>query len=177
MPPIRFLVSSADTSLHQAQLMRDMWMQELGCREDQIIIEQVQFGALLASTRRDAGAARPDMWELGWASYYPDENNWLGDLLHCQDSENRQDRPCSDADNLIRQANVTHSAEERAVLYRQVENLFFGEGGIMPLVPLYARADFVLRQSWLTYTPALFGGEQYDTYHVDPVIKELERSR
>jgi ABC-type oligopeptide transport system substrate-binding subunit len=154
-----------------------MWMQELGCLEEQIIIEQVQFGTLLANTRRDAGAARPDMWELGWASYYPDENNWLGDLLHCEESENRQDRPCSEADELIRQANQAISPEERAALYRQAEGMFFGEGGILPLVPLYARADYVLRQSWLAYTPALFGGEQYDTYLVDSVVKELERSR
>jgi oligopeptide transport system substrate-binding protein len=177
MPPIRFLVSSSDTSLHQAQLMRDMWMQELGCAEDQIIIEQVQFGTLLASTRRDAGAARPDMWELGWASYYPDENNWLGDLLHCQDSENRQDRPCSEADDLIRQAGIATTGSQRAALYRQVEGMFFGEGGIVPLVPLFARADYILRQPWLAYTPALFGGEQYDTYSVDPVVKELEQNR
>ncbi|MBK7893929.1 MAG: hypothetical protein IPJ90_03365 [Anaerolineaceae bacterium] len=29
------------------------------------------FGTLLANTRADAGAARPDIWELAWASVLP----------------------------------------------------------------------------------------------------------
>jgi oligopeptide transport system substrate-binding protein len=176
MPPITILISSLDTALHQAQLVRDMWMEELGCQEDQFEIQQVQFGTLLANTQPEAGGNRPDLWELGWASYYPDESNWVGDVLHCEESENRQDRPCGEVDELIREAAVTIDPAERTALYRQIETTFFGEEGIIPLIPLYARADYVLRQSWLLYTPATFGGEQYDTYQLDPVVKELERS-
>lgn len=48
----------------------------------------------------------------------------------------------------------------------------------MPLVPLYIRSGPRLVQTWVTsYTPATFGGEQYDSYEIDMVIKELERSR
>lgn len=178
MPPIRFLVTSADLSLLQAELIRDMWIEELGCTEEQIIIEQVQFGTLLANTRGDAGAARPDLWELGWASYYPDAHNWLGDLLHCVDSENRQNRPCSEVDELIRQANNSANSEERAQLYRQIESLFFSKDGTLPIAPLYVTGSEMLVQSWLTtYTPAMFGGDQYDTFFVDAVTKRLERSR
>lgn len=176
MPPITMLISSLDTALHQAQLIRDMWMEELDCPEDLFTIQQVQFGTLLANTRQEAGGDRPDVWELGWASYYPDEHNWLSDVLHCEESENRQARPCGEVDELMRQAAVTIDPAERTALYRQIETLFFAEDGIMPLIPLYERADYVLRQSWLTYTPATFGGEQFDTYQIDPVVKELERS-
>jgi hypothetical protein len=90
MPPVTYMVSSSDIALQQAELVRQMWMEELGCTEEQIMIEQVQFGVLLANTRPDAGFQRPDLWDLGWASYYPDQANWLGDVLHCEDSENRQ---------------------------------------------------------------------------------------
>lgn len=176
MPPITILISSLDTALHQAQLMRDMWMEELGCQESQFEIQQVQFGTLLANTRPDAGGNRPDVWELGWASYYPDESNWVGSVLHCQESENRQARPCGEVDELIREAAVTLDPAKRTALYRQIETAFFGEDGIMPIVPLYVRADYVLRQSWLVYTPATFGGEQFDTYKLDAVVKELGRS-
>jgi ABC-type transport system substrate-binding protein len=161
----------------QAELIVKMWIDELGCTEEQIIVEQVQFGTLLANTRREAGASRPDVWELGWASYYPDAHNWMGDLLHCQDSENRQNRPCSEVDDLIRQAARTLDAGERQRLYREIENMFFNDMGIVPLVPLYVRGDYVLVQSWLNFTPALFGGEQYDTYTVDIEHKRLELSR
>jgi ABC-type oligopeptide transport system substrate-binding subunit len=178
IPPFIFMVSSSDLSLQQAELIRHMWIDELGCTEDQINIEQVQFGVLLANTHRNAGAARPDVFELAWASFYPDAHNWMGDLLHCEDSENRQNRPCGEEDDLIRQANTTLDEAERAAIYRELENRFFGDAGLMPLTPLYIRSDLWLVQSWLTsYTPALFGGEQYDTYQVDMTIKELERSR
>jgi ABC-type oligopeptide transport system substrate-binding subunit len=176
MPPITILISSLDTALHQAQLIRDMWMEELSCPESQFEIQQVQFGTLLASTQAEAGGVRPDVWELGWASYYPDESNWVGTVLHCEESENRQERPCSEVDDLIREAAVTIDLDERTALYRQIETMFFGEEGIMPVIPLYARADYFLRQSWLIYTPATFGGEQFDTYQIDPVVKELGRS-
>ncbi|HEX6386259.1 MAG TPA: peptide ABC transporter substrate-binding protein [Anaerolineae bacterium] len=177
MPDITFLVSSSDLSLRQAEIIRRMWVQELGCAEEQIVIEQVQFGALLANTRADAGSARPDVWELGWASYYPDAYNWAGDLLHCQESENRQNRSCSEVDELIRQMSSAVEFEQRYLLYREVENMFFGAEGVVPLAPLYVRGDFVLVQSWLNYAPALFGGEQYETYIIDAGSKRLERSR
>ena len=47
----------------------------------------------------------------------------------------------------------------------------------MPLAPLYVRGNEALVQSWLEFAPALFGGEQYDTYIIDVVTKDLERSR
>lgn len=177
LPPIKYMVSSSDLALQQAELLREMWVEELGCNEEQIIIEQVQFGDLLANTRPDAGENRPDLWDLGWVSYYPDENNWLRDVLHCTDSENRQNRPCHSTDNLIRQANENIPIDERMALYRQIEREFFGEEAIEPITPLYVQADYVLSHGWVTYTPAHFGGEQFDTYFVDADVKALERNR
>jgi ABC-type oligopeptide transport system substrate-binding subunit len=177
MPPITYMVSSSDLALQQAELLREMWQEELDCPEDVIVIEQVQFGTLLASTRSDAGAARPDMWDLGWASYYPDANNWMQDVLHCSHSENRQNRPCSEVDTLIDNAAVTDLPDFRIDLYRQIERLFFAEDGIEAISPLYARAEYVLNHAWVQFVPASFGGEQYDTYVIDVALKSFERSR
>ncbi len=177
IPPIRFLVASSDQSLRQAELIRQMWVRELGCSEDQIIIDQAQFGTLLANTRRDAGATRPDIWELGWASYYPDAHNWLSDLLHCADSENRQNRPCTEVDDMIRQAANELDIDARNALYRQIEAAFFSRDGLLPLSPLHIPGTYLLMQSWIEYTPALFGGEQYDTYFIDADLKRLQQSR
>lgn len=177
VPPFTFLVSSLDLSLRQAEYLRDIWEDELNCPEEVINIEQAPFGALLANTRADATSGRPDMWELAWAPYFPDAHNLLTDLLHCQDGDNRQRRECSEADTLMRRAGSTTDPAERQTAYRQIENLFFGEGGIFPLIPLYVRSQTFAAQGWLQYTPALFGGEQYDTYVVDNALKELERGR
>lgn len=177
MPPIRFLVNSSDLSLLQSEIIREMWIEELGCSEEQIIIEQVQFGILLANTRRDAGIGRPDIWELGWASFYPDAHNWYGDLLHCQDSENRQNRPCSEIDSLIRAAAQEIDFESRKAIYQELESSLFSRGGMVPLVPLYTTSQSYLVQTWLQFDPSNFGGQQYDRFFIDATLKELEQSR
>ena len=45
------------------------------------------------------------------------------------------------------------------------------------MAPLYVRGAYRMDQSWVNYTPAHFGGEQYDTYIIDATLKKLERSR
>ena len=178
---IRYLATTSDQSLRQAELITKMWQddkQGLGCPEEIFTIEQAQFGTLLANTRPDAGARRPDLFELGWASYYPDAHNWLGDLIHCEESENRENRPCSEVDDIIRQAAQTPDLEERWELYRQAENMLFNDDGLMPIIPLYVQSDTVLVQGWVEkFVPALFGGEQFDTYQLNASLKELEQSR
>jgi ABC-type oligopeptide transport system substrate-binding subunit len=174
MPPVTFQVSSADLSLRQAEIIRDMWVEELDCPKENIAIEQVPFGALLANTRRDSGGARPALWDLAWAPAFADAHNLLTDLLHCEDSENRQNRPCDEADALMRRATGSIDAAERSELYRQAENLLFGENGTHPIAPLYLRGRDLVAHNWLSFTPSTFGGEQYDTYVLDYNLKRLE---
>ncbi|MCP4361974.1 MAG: peptide ABC transporter substrate-binding protein [Chloroflexi bacterium] len=177
MPDFTILVSLSDLSLQQAELIRRMWIEELGCAEDQISIDQAQFGTLLANTRQSAGARRPDIWELAWAAYFPDAHNLMGDFLHCEEGENRRHQPCTAVDDDMRQANTLTDPVERVQMYRRVENELFGENGLMPIVPLYVRGESILVQNWLSFSAAISGGEQYDTYHIDMARKELERSR
>lgn len=177
LPPIRYMIGSTDQALFHAETVRNMWARELGCPEEQITIEQVHFGELLAKTHPDAGAERPDIWDLGWASYYPDAHNWLGEVLHCTLSENRQNRPCGEADELIAQAASSQDAEQRIARYREAERLFFGESGSQPIAPLFVQAEYLMVQPWLQYVPANFGGEQFDTYQLDAVVKRLEREQ
>ncbi len=177
LPEIRYLVGNTDLALFHAETLRSMWMRTLGCPENSIIIEQVQFGRVLAQTNPAAGPARPDIWDLGWNAYYPDAHNWLGEILHCTDSENRQNRPCSNADNLLSQAATTTETAERWSLYREVEQQFFGTDGEYPIAPLFVEARYVLIHPWLDFEPARFGGEQYDRYQLDPTTKRLERQQ
>ena len=178
LPDITYMTGPSDRQLQQAQLIRQMWMEELDCSEEQIRITQVQFGELLANTREGANpAVRPDIWELGWRPYFPDAHNWLHDLLHCTESENRSKRSCSAIDSRLQQAAGITDQEERLALYRQLERDLFADDGVMPIVPLFSRADYLARQSWLQYPPAYFGGEQYDFYVIDQTVKEISRSR
>lgn len=176
LPEITLLVSTADLSLRQAELLRDMWVEELGCLNESIRIEQAQFGALLVATHPDA-VGRPDMWELAWAPAFPDAHNLLTNLLHCEESENRQNRECSEADDLMRRAATVVEPAERTALYRQAESLFFSESGIFPIGPLYIRAREIIIHDWIEYTPVAFGGQHWDRVVVDATLKELQGIR
>ncbi len=176
LPDIRYLVSGSDTSLFQAELIRDMWVEELGCEPTQIIIEQVPFGTLLANTRAEAGALRPDVYDLGWSSYYPDAHNWLSDVLHCVDSDNRPRRECDETDQMMRRAR-TAVPDMRLELFRRVEEAYFGRGGSQPIAPLFVRGQYIVRQTWISLKPATFGGEQFDTYFIDAETKAIEQQK
>lgn len=178
MPPFTILVSASDRSLRQAELMRDMWVEELSCDESLIVIEQADFGVLLKNTQADAGVNRPDMWELAWAPFYADAHNFLFDVLHCSESENRQKRPCGQADQLLIEARLTNNAADRQRLYREVEKIFFSENGSLPVIPLYLRGDYVLIQTWVgALAPPMFGGIQYGDFRINANLKKLEQSR
>lgn len=177
MPPIRYMVGPSDQALFHAETLRDIWKRELNCPEDNIQIEQVSFGTLLESTQKDAGAIRPDIWDLGWASFYPDAHNWLFDILHCQQGDNRSNRPCSEVDTLLEQARASTSSEQRITLYHDAERLFFSENGLEPISPLYVEGTFILVHPWVTYEPSSFGGERLETYLLDAPQKALERQQ
>lgn len=175
LPEITFLVSSADLSLLQAEIIRNMWVEELECVKENIHIQQVQFGGLLAGTQQDA-TDRPDLWELAWAPTFPDAKNLITDLLHCDESENRQNRPCSKADSLLDQAGTVVDPVERMSRYRQAESQFFNETGSFPIAPLYVRAREIVVHDWINFSPVAFGGQQWDRIMLDASLKELERS-
>jgi len=177
LPPMTFLVSTADLSLLQAELLRDMWIAELGCAEETIQIEQVPFGELLNRTAAES-TQRPDLWELAWPPHYPDANAVLSDLFHCTDGENRQNRPCDDADRSMRQARIAPQIADRVELYREAENVFFSENGSFPVIPLYVRGDYLLAQNWMVdFTPVASGGQPFDTIWIDQELKRLEKDR
>lgn len=175
MTPVTLMVTTSDEALQQAEALQQMWRQELGCDEDVVQIIQVQFGTLLANTRQDAAALRPDMWILGWSAYYPDAYNWLTTVLHCRESENRPRRLCSSVDNVLEDAAATPDLSEQAELYRTAENEFFGEDGLQPVVPLFLRGRYEVAQIWVLYTPTSVGGPRFDTYELDVDLRVLER--
>lgn len=174
---IRYMIGTSDTELQLAELLIEMWVETLSCKKEQFEIQQIQFGALLANTRAQAGKARPDLFNLGWSSFYPDAHDWFSNIIHCSWRENRQNRPCSEVDTLIEQAYMAPQ-DQRDKLYRKLENMLFSEDGIYPIVPLYVRGEYRLIQDWVSFAvPSNFGGEQWDTYRVNQELKDIERNQ
>ena len=181
LPIIRYTVSSSDTSLFQAELVREMWEEELGCPEEKIVIEQIPFGEVLARTHQDAGSLRPDIWDLGWTGFYPDSHDWLIEIIHCRNGANRLKRPCAGVDNDILRA-AESAPDLRPDLYRNIESELFSEDGLYPVAPIYGEMRYYLRQTWLSLLPGSTLDQRndmilrhYDLFDINQELKEIEQ--
>ena len=73
----------------------------------------------------------------------------------------------------IEQACKETDPSRRIQLYRDIEEKFFGKDGEFPFMPIFLRIVYQAEHSWLSRTPALFGGEQWYNYYID-VDKQTE---
>jgi len=166
-PTVTLLGYSGQTTLNWIEYAQKQWEENLGCK-DVIQIEQQSFRELLAATAADVpDEEAPHMWTLGWGPDYPDENNWVGDVLWCENPGNRMKRECNEIDDMIVQAREETDPDKRVEMYREIEEKFFGPEGEMPMAPLILRIAFVAQHSWLTAPRALFGGDQYYNWTID----------
>jgi oligopeptide transport system substrate-binding protein len=174
-PTVTLLGYSGASTLAWIEFAQANWNDVLGCDPSLIQIEQQSFADLLATTQLPDDEA-PNMWTLGWGPDYGDENNWVGDVLHC-DITTRIARTCNETDDLIVQAREESDPETRIALYRQIEENFFGPEGEIPMFPIFVRIAFVARHSWFEKTDALFGGQQWYNYTVDNDAKQAARGQ
>ncbi|NOY98700.1 MAG: peptide ABC transporter substrate-binding protein [Chloroflexi bacterium] len=164
-PQVSLLGYSGQSTLNWIEFAQANWAENLGCSPDLITIEQQSFSELLATTKLPDEEA-PNMWTLGWGPDYADENNWVADVLSCQTAL-RMKRECNEIDDLLDQARTEPDPEKRIALYAQIEDMFFGTEGEFPFMPIFLRIAYVAEHSWLTRTPALFGGQQWYTWSID----------
>ena len=177
-PTVTLLGYSGQSTLNWIEFAQKQWQENLGCSPDVIQIEQQSFKELLAATAADVpDEEAPHMWTLGWGPDYPDENNWVGDVLWCKNPGNRMKRECNEIDDMIVQAREETDPDKRVEMYKEIEDKFFGEEGEMPMAPLYVRIAFVAQHSWLTAPRALFGGQQFYNWSIDQAAQMAAMSK
>ena len=166
-PTVSLLGYSGQNTLNWIEFAQANWSENLGCDASLIQIEQQPFAELLVATQSDAeDAEAPHMFTLAWGPDYADQNNWVGDVLGCEGA-NRVKRSCNEIDDLILEARTESDPARRIELYRQIEEMFFGEEGEVPFAPLYLRIQYVAEHTWLSAPPALFGGAQWYNWSID----------
>ncbi len=174
-PTVTLMGYSGPNVQNWIEYAQGQWETHLGCDPGLIQIEQLPFNELLAATNASVPDSQaPHMWTLAWGPDYADENNWVGDVLWCE-AENRPRRSCNETDDLIVEARLETDPDRRVELYRQIEENFFGPEGETPLFTMFLNIQFIARHSWLSYTPALFGGDQYYNWTVDWEAKQAAR--
>jgi oligopeptide transport system substrate-binding protein len=167
-PQVSVLVMAGPMGLHEVEYAQAQWAEHLGCSPEQIQLEQLPFREVRAAIRGTA-ETRPHIWLMGWGPDYPDENNWVGDVLWCQaDMPTARGRECSNLDDLIVEARQEQDPGRRIALYRQIEEGFFGAEGDAPIMPVCTRNLNWAKHSWLDKGARdLFGGEQWYDWTID----------
>jgi oligopeptide transport system substrate-binding protein len=174
-PQVTLLTFSGQGPQHQAEYAQAQWEEHLGCSLDLIQIEQLPFREQMEAVKAPA-ENRPHIWAAGWAPDYPDENNWVGDVLWCKNPENERRRECSALDELIVEAREEPESERRIKLYHQIEEGFFGPEGEMPFAPTCTTVGYSAVHLWLDPGPLeLFSGSQWYDWTIDWEVKQAAR--
>ena len=167
-PRVTLLTDESALSRALAQTYIQMWQDTLGCNDTRFDLQQDDLNVVLgfASTPLlEDWQTRPHLYALTWQADYPDANNWWGDVLHCERGYLQLGRACEAVDDLIERAAREQDAAARAVLYAEIEALFFGEDGLQPIAPIYTETQTLAVQPWLT-VPVTGGPARYDRWLV-----------
>jgi oligopeptide transport system substrate-binding protein len=145
-----------------AQGLQAMWSENLNV---DVSLESMEFPAFLASIRPDVPVEEmPNMWRLGWSADYPDENNWVYEVFHCTDSDNRTRAACTEADELAKAAGRETDPEMRKEMYRQVEQMMFGDE--VRAAPYYHRGFTTLTKPFIERAYPTFAPPNWDTWTI-----------
>lgn len=145
-----------------AQALQAMWAENLNVNVE---LESMEFPAFLASTAATVPVEEmPEMWRLGWSADYPDENNWVYEVFHCTDSQNRPRAECSDADELAKAAGREQDQEKRKEMYAQVEQMMFGDE--VRVAPYYHRGFTTLAKPFIQRAYPTFAPPNWDSWTV-----------
>ncbi len=172
LPNIRILSTARRASA--VEFLLAAVEEHLGCDPNIFTAEQVEFSVQQELTSPQTPASdRPNIWFSNWYADYLDSHNFVGDVLSCSVA-NRFLRPCSEVDDLIAEAAAESDPGVRTQLYAEIEDLFFGEEGEFPFIPLYTPGAYVMYQPWYTGpfdSDGLSGGSHWDSRNVDMAAK------
>jgi oligopeptide transport system substrate-binding protein len=137
------------------------WEENLNCPEGTIILPTSAASELFEDYI-------PDIFYGAWAGDYPDENDWVGEVLSCDRLIFMAvERTCNEIDDLIAQASIETKNSTRIDLYYQIEEAFFGTEGEFPIAPVFMAANYYGDHTWLERTQALPGREAFYNWTID----------
>lgn len=177
LPQLTLLIDDSPLSEALAVGITEMWKANLGCGNQQFVIEKLPFQQVLnylheppTAIQRQFRPPRAHVVMLHWQGDYPDAHHWLADLIGCRELFPRAyldaSRDCVGADETLAQAEKNQEIAARRELYAQTEDGFFGPNGEMPVIPLFYYARALAFQSWLEFYPLHAGPLRFDRWIV-----------
>ena len=145
------------------------WTTVFGCNPALFEVKTVSRTLLIDlthSTYDPEQITRSHMWIATWNADYPDSNAWINDMLHCQYGYIRTGRACEAGDSYLDSATLEFDLAQRANLYTQAEDHFFGPNGTFPVTPLFITTAARLQQPWLSGVSDA-GSARFDLWTID----------
>jgi len=155
MPNINFYAFSGIANTYGEEIAR-FWEDSVGCPEGSITFR----GSIAEIFGNEELWSDWDLIIAGWGSDFPDQENWVGNLLSCENNNPlRTNRECDQIDDLLAEARIETTPSDRRALYWEIEEAFFGENGTFPIAPLYTPYNYFAAHDWLTLVqPVNFEG-------------------
>ncbi|MCB0072021.1 MAG: peptide ABC transporter substrate-binding protein [Caldilineaceae bacterium] len=165
------------TIMHWGSESSDRWMQAIQSMWADVFpkanfgLETMEFGAFLNSLYPNSPVEQaPDVWLMGWAADYPDQNNWLHEVLHAEEGLNFSRAEPTEFEQLTKEAQVETDPKRREDLYREAERMLIEDE--VRISPLFYTAYARLDKPWLTRTNSLLATVQMDRWSVDWEAKQ-----
>ena len=169
VPPINYYGYSGFANTYGEEISR-FWEESLGCPEGTITYR----GSVVEVFNDPSQWSDWDIVIIGWGSDFPDQTNWVGNLLYCRSGHFiRSDQECSEIDDLIEQASIEVSPSERKELYWEIEEAFFGEQGTFPVAPIYTPYRYFAAREWVDLvSPITFVDVNWANSSLDMAAKQ-----
>ncbi len=159
-PPVTMQASSQSPA---AAALRKMWQDTLHV---DVTLDESKDGAdFYNSLEPDTPLIyMPGLWVLSWYADYPDENNWVLEVFHCEDSPNQPRAACTRADDLAEAAGHESDPAKRRALYKEVEQMMFADE--VRAAPLLHPGYSILTKPYVQRTYPTFAPIDWDTWKV-----------
>ena len=157
LPEVTLMFNTSEGHRKIAQAIQAMWKENLGV---EVNLANQEWKVFLKTCKEDA----PQIFRLGRCTDYPDANNWLYEVFHSTDGQNRIKWHNAKFDRVVEKAVRESNPTKRLELYKQAEQILCGEEAA--IAPIYFCTRVVLVKSYLKRTFAPMGGEHIKDWRI-----------
>lgn len=157
LPEITLMFNTSENHRNIAQTIQQMWKEVLGV---EVNLTNQEWGVYLNTLNEDA----PQIYRLGWCADYPDANNWVYEVFHSTDSNNRIKWHNAEFDRVTEEAARESDPAKRLELYKRAEQILCEEEAAM--APIYFYTFVRVSKPYLTRTYSSLAAEHFKDWTI-----------
>jgi len=157
LPEITLMFNTSEGHRKIAQTIQQMWKENLGV---EVNLTNQEWKVYLKTLSEDA----PQIFRLGWCADYPDANNWVYEVFHSTDSDNRIQWHNAEFDRVVEEAARESDPAKRLELYKRSEQILCEEEAA--IAPIYFYTFVRITKPYLTRSYSPLGGEHFRDWKI-----------